>query len=127
MIQLSADARIVNQADAARFSFPSSAGSALGARPPSPISLRIGNAHRIRKTTAIASVAKIAFAGACIRSETAPSHSGTWRSRLHASAIRLMKITYTGMSRNGNRVEAAPTTVQMGHSSGWATAPRSWK
>src|SRR3954467_11993554 len=64
MIQLSEDARIVNHADAARLSLPSSAGSALGASAPRPAHLRTGNAHRKRKTMPRARVAKIAFDGA---------------------------------------------------------------
>ena len=67
------------------------------------------------------------MAGARSRSEMAPNHSGTWRSRLHASAIRLMKMTYTGISRNGNSVEAAPMIVHSGHRPGFAIAPTSWK
>ena len=93
MIQLSDDARIVNHADATRFSFPSRAGSALGARNPRPIALRIAKLENSRKTTAIASVARIALPGARSRSEIVPNQAGTCRSRLQASAIRLMKIT----------------------------------
>ena len=93
MIQLNDEARIVNQAEATRLSLPSREGSAFGASTPRPMALRIAKFERSRNTIAMISVATIALAGARSRSDTAPSHSGTSRSRLQASAIRLMKIT----------------------------------
>ena len=74
MIQLSDEARIVNQADATRLSLPSNAGSAFEARYPRPTAFRIAKFENSRKITAMARVATIAFAGARSRSETAPSH-----------------------------------------------------
>ena len=93
MIQLNDEARIVNQAEATRLSLPSRDGSAFGASAPRPMVLRIAKFENSRNTTAMTSVATIALAGARSRSDTAPSHSGACRSRLQASAIRLMKIT----------------------------------
>ena len=55
----------------------------------------------------------IALSGPRRRSLTLPNHSGTCRSRLHASCIRLMKLMYTGHSRNGN---TTPPRLMMNHS-----------
>ena len=60
----------MNQAEATRLSLPSRAGSALGARTPSPITFRMAKLENSRKTIAIASVATIALAGARSRSDT---------------------------------------------------------
>ena len=46
----------------------------------------------------------IALSGPRTRSLTSPNHCGTCRSRLQASWIRLMKLMYTGHSRNGKIV-----------------------
>ena len=56
---------------------------------------------KIVSTNEIPSATRIALSGARTRSLTAPNHSGTWRSRLHASEIRLMKLMYTGIRMNG--------------------------
>src|SRR6202521_3806892 len=63
LIQLSDEARIVNQAEATRLSLPSSVGSALGARVSRPTAFRIAKFEKRRKITAMASVGIMALAG----------------------------------------------------------------
>ena len=81
--QVSAAIMIENQAVPARSSLWSEVAKIVGS------DLKLWK-NRNRAVRAI--VARIALSGARRRSLTSPNHSGTWRSRLHASCMRLMKL-----------------------------------
>src|SRR5215470_10028481 len=105
MTQLNNAMRMLNQTVETRFSFPSGGAMDFGSS---------AKFCRISSTTQNATAVRIAFSGARSRSLTSPNHFGTWRSMLHASEIRLIRVIYTGQSRNGQSVAATLTNSHIG-------------
>src|SRR5262249_6995546 len=116
MHQLSSAIRMLNQIVDTRFSLPSGGAMDFGSN---AMFCRIG------RTPQTPTAVRIAFSGARSRSLTSPNHLGSCRSMLHASEIRLIRVIYTGQSRNGQSVAATLTNSQIGHSPGWEMAAAS--
>src|SRR6266566_1232276 len=95
--QLNSAIRMLNQIVETRFSLPSGGAMDFGSS---------AKFCKIASTMEMPIAVRIAFSGARSRSLTWPNHLGTWRSRLQASEIRLIRLMYTGQSRNGHKVAA---------------------